>query len=72
MALAVGSAQWIQNESDQAQQLLDLEVEDFGYAARNELDWLNEHMAEIFSRDPRLVTPVTATPVRRRSGLCSY
>jgi len=52
-ALAVGSAPWIENERDQAQQFHELEVEEFGYAARNELEWLNEHMAEIFSRDQR-------------------
>lgn len=53
--LPIGSSQWIQNERDQAQQFHDLEVEEFSYAARNELEWLNEHMAEIFSRDQRYV-----------------
>lgn len=51
MAPVIGSSQWIQNERDQAQQFHELEVEEFGYAATNELDWLNEHMAEIFSKD---------------------
>jgi len=27
------------------------EVEEFSFAARNEMDWLNEHMAEIFSEN---------------------
>lgn len=54
-AMAIGSSQWIQNERDQAQQFHELEVEEFSYAARNELDWLNEHMAEVFSRDQRYV-----------------
>ena len=46
---AVGSSQWIANERDQTTQFIDQEVEDFVFAARNEVDWLNEHMAEIFS-----------------------
>ena len=49
----IGSSQWIQQERDQTAQFLDQEIEEFTYSARNELDWLNEHMAEIFSRDPR-------------------
>lgn len=46
----IGSAQWIQNERDQAGHLVAEEAEEFGYSARNELDWLNEHMGDIFSR----------------------
>jgi len=53
----VGSADWIQNERDQAATFIDQEVEEFSYSARNELEWLNEHMAEIFSRDQRYVDP---------------
>jgi hypothetical protein len=48
----VGSSQWIQTERDQAAEFVDMEVEDFGYAAQNEMEWLNEHMAEIFSTNP--------------------
>jgi len=51
----VGSADWIQNERDQASAFIEQEVEEFSYSARNELEWLNEHMAEIFSRDQRYV-----------------
>lgn len=29
---------------------MEAEVEEFGYCVRNEMDWLNEHMGEIFSR----------------------
>ena len=50
-AAAVGSTQWIQNERDHAAGLVDEEVEEYGYSVRNELDWLNEHMAEIFSQN---------------------
>ena len=48
----VGSSQWVQNERDQATEFVDMEVDEFSYAAQNEMDWLNEHMAEIFSSNP--------------------
>lgn len=47
----VGSTAWIQNEHDQSAQFVEQEVEEFGYSVRNELEWLNEHMADIFSRN---------------------
>lgn len=46
----VGSLQWIQTEREQVAQFVDQEVEEFGFSARNELEWLNEHMSEIFNR----------------------
>lgn len=46
----VGSAQWVQSERGQAAQFVDQEVEEFGYSVRNEMEWLNEHMADIFSK----------------------
>lgn len=53
--MPVGSAQWIQSEREQASQFVDQEVEEFGFSARNEMEWLNEHMAEIFSANPMCV-----------------
>ena len=50
-AANVGSAQWIQKERDQAGEFVEQELEEFGYSVRNEMEWLNEHMAEIFSTD---------------------
>ena len=47
----VGSSQWIQNEREQAADFVDMEVEEFGFAASNEMEWLNEHMAEIFANN---------------------
>ena len=47
----VGSAQWIQDENRQIAQFFTQEIEDFSFSARNEIEWLNEHMAEIFSKD---------------------
>ena len=47
--LPVGSAPWIVSERKQADELVAQETEEFGYSVRNELEWLNEHMAEIFT-----------------------
>lgn len=49
-AAPIGSSQWIQNERDQADDFVMQEVEEFGYSVRNELEWLNEHMADIFTK----------------------
>ena len=46
----IGSPLWIQNENNQLSQFLSQEAEDFGFAARNEVEWLNEHMADIFTK----------------------
>jgi hypothetical protein len=45
----VGSAPWIVTERRQAGELVAQETEEFGFAVRNEIEWLNEHMAEIFA-----------------------
>jgi hypothetical protein len=45
----VGSSDWIQQERRQLSQFHDQELEDFAFSLRNESDWLNEHMADIFS-----------------------
>ena len=47
--LPVGSAPWIVSEQKQADELVAQETEEFGYSVRNEMEWLNEHMAEIFT-----------------------
>jgi hypothetical protein len=48
-AANVGSTQWVQKEREQAGEFVEQEFEEFGYSVRNEMEWLNEHMAEIFS-----------------------
>ena len=48
-AQQIGSQQWINDENDQVTQFCTQEAEDFAFSARNEVEWLNEHMAEIFS-----------------------
>ncbi|QDS68155.1 hypothetical protein FKW77_010345 [Venturia effusa] len=45
----VGSAPWIVSERRQANDLVDQEVEEFEYSIRNEMEWLHEHMHDIFA-----------------------
>jgi hypothetical protein len=47
--LPSGSAPWIVSEQSQINDLVAQEVEEFSFSVRNEMDWLNEHMAEIFT-----------------------
>ena len=49
--VVVGSAAWIADERSTTLQMTKSEVEEFSFSARNELEWLNEHMAEIFSEN---------------------
>lgn len=49
--LQVGSSAWIGEERSSALQIVQSEVEEFSYSARNELEWLNEHMAGIFDEN---------------------
>jgi hypothetical protein len=53
--LQVGSAAWIADERSSALGIVQSEIEEFSFAARNEVDWLNEHMAEIFSENQMCV-----------------
>ena len=53
--LQVGSAAWVAEERSSALQIIDTEVEEFSYSARNEVDWLNEHMAGIFDENETYV-----------------
>jgi hypothetical protein len=48
--LQVGSASWISEEQTSASQIAETEAEEFAFSARNEIEWLNEHMAEVFSQ----------------------
>lgn len=56
---AVGSAPWCAEERSSALQIARSEVEEFGYSARNEVEWLNEHMADIFSENQMYVSYVS-------------
>lgn len=48
---AVGSQEWMQNEAKIMGDLVFADVEDFAFEARRELEWINEHMADIFERN---------------------
>lgn len=54
--LQVGSAAWIAEERDSALNIARSEIEEFSFSARNEIDWLNEHMAEVFSETQMCVS----------------
>ena len=47
----IGSSDWIHNEREQIAVFRDQEIEDFTFSTRSNVEWLNEHMAEIFSND---------------------
>ena len=48
---AIGSTAWITAEKENISQLLVEEKEELMYPAKHAMDWLNEHMAEIFSKE---------------------
>jgi hypothetical protein len=50
-APAIGTAQWAIEERSQANEAIVQEIEDFGFSVRNEMDWLNEHMHDIFAQN---------------------
>ncbi|KAI9171167.1 Inner centromere protein-related protein pic1 [Paramyrothecium foliicola] len=64
--LQAGSAAWIAEERSAAFQIVQQEVEEFSYSARNELDWLNEHMAGIFDENAVNFAEAFKTPGRLR------
>lgn len=55
--LPVGSSLWITEERGSALQIAESEVEEFAFSARNDFDWLNEHMAEIFDENEMYAPP---------------
>lgn len=73
---AIGSAHWVLDERKQADDLLSQEVEDFGFSVRNEFEWLNEHMAEIFAQNGQYVastyqTSAASNPFLGTNSTCS-
>ncbi|KAK3338528.1 hypothetical protein B0H65DRAFT_502641 [Neurospora tetraspora] len=65
--LPVGSAAWVAEERASAVKVAEEEVEEFSYAARNEMDWLNEHMEDIFSGENQMnIAEIFKTPARPR------
>ncbi|KAK1827628.1 inner centromere protein-related protein pic1 [Podospora conica] len=64
--VTVGSTAWVAEERDSARTIAHSEIEEFSFAARNEMDWLNEHMAEIFSENQMNVAELFKTPGKLR------
>ncbi|KAJ5905032.1 uncharacterized protein N7473_001948 [Penicillium subrubescens] len=62
----VGSAPWIAAEKENMADLVEQELEEVEYPVRHEMDWLNEHMAEIFSKGQANFTDVFKTPGKMR------
>lgn len=64
--LPVGSISWLAEERASALKIAQEEAEDFGFCARNEAEWLNEHVAEIFSENHVSVKDIFKTPGKLR------
>ncbi|CRG90836.1 Serine/arginine repetitive matrix protein 2 [Talaromyces islandicus] len=62
----VGSAAWIAAEKENVTHLVEQELEEVEFPVRHELDWLNEHMAEIFSNNQFNMTELLKTPGKMR------
>ncbi|KAJ5272940.1 hypothetical protein N7478_008065 [Penicillium angulare] len=62
----VGSAAWIAAEKENMAELVEQEMEEVEYPVRHEMDWLNEHMSEIFSNGQSNFTDVFKTPGKMR------
>jgi hypothetical protein len=58
----VGSAAWISGEKENVTRLVEQELEEVEFPVRHELDWLNEHMAEIFSNNQLYVWASSSLP----------
>ncbi|KAJ5996008.1 hypothetical protein N7522_007668 [Penicillium canescens] len=62
----VGSAPWIAAEKENMAELVEQEMEEVEYPVRHEMDWLNEHMTEIFSKGQANFADVFKTPGKMR------
>ncbi|CAK7232514.1 hypothetical protein SCUCBS95973_008285 [Sporothrix curviconia] len=62
----IGAAPWIVEERTTALHIAQSEVDEFMFSAKNELDWLNEHMADIFSENQINVADIFKTPGKLR------
>ncbi|KAI0391073.1 hypothetical protein F5Y17DRAFT_468495 [Xylariaceae sp. FL0594] len=64
--LQVGSTPWIAEERSSAMNIAESEVEEFTFSVRNDFDWLNEHMAEVFGENQINVAEIFKTPGKLR------
>ncbi|KAL8775577.1 MAG: hypothetical protein Q9209_000073 [Squamulea sp. 1 TL-2023] len=66
MAPSIASMPWLDQENQQVAQFSAQEADDFAFSVRNELEFLNEHMADIFSKNQVNITEVFKTPGKLR------
>ncbi|KAI0914910.1 hypothetical protein F4823DRAFT_570115 [Ustulina deusta] len=64
--MQVGSGPWIAEERSSATRIVQSEVEEFTFSVQNDFDWLNEHMAEVFSENQINVAEIFKTPGKLR------
>ncbi|CAG8955341.1 hypothetical protein HYFRA_00011325 [Hymenoscyphus fraxineus] len=62
----VGAPSWIAGERASAAEIVQAEAEEFTFSARNEVEWLNEHMGDIFSENHVNVAEIFKTPGKLR------
>ncbi|KAL4936617.1 hypothetical protein BDV06DRAFT_227716, partial [Aspergillus oleicola] len=62
----VGSAAWISTEKENVTQLVDQEMEEIEFPVQFEMEWLNEHMAEVFSNSQFNFAEAFKTPGKMR------
>lgn len=67
----VGSATWISSEKENIMNLVNQEMEEVEFPVRNEMDWLNEHMAEIFSKNQLSVDSPLCCSVAMFTYICA-
>ncbi|GAP82455.1 putative inner centromere protein [Rosellinia necatrix] len=64
--MQVGSGPWVAEERSSATRIVQSEVEEFTFSVQNDFDWLNEHMAEVFSENQINVAEIFKTPGKLR------
>ncbi|KAI9761821.1 MAG: hypothetical protein M4579_000760 [Chaenotheca gracillima] len=65
-SVAIGSSPWVTDERQMASQFIAQDMEDFAFSARNEMDWLNEHMADVFNNNQMNLAEMLKTPGKLR------
>lgn len=64
--MQVGSGPWIAEERSSATHIVESEAEEFTFSVQNDFDWLNEHMADVFSESQINVAEIFKTPGKLR------
>lgn len=50
-SIPVGSIHWVLDERATADNVIRQEAHEFSFSVCNDMEWLNEHMTEIFSKN---------------------